>query len=177
MSTSRNITGKTRVLAILGWPVEHTLSPAMQNAEFERLALDYVYVPAAVAPEHLADCVKGLKAAGIAGFNVTIPHKQAVMPLLDEISDDAAQVGAVNTVKIEDGRLRGFNTDIDGWVRDIQEEILLERSSVCIVGSGGAARAIAVGKLVNPWGDDGYTASSASLPAARQRMAMNSESS
>lgn len=119
----------------------------MQNAEFERLSLDYVYVPAAVAPEHLVDCVKGLRAAGVAGFNVTIPHKQAILPLLDEVSQDAKLVGAVNTVKIEDGRLLGYNTDIDGWVRDVQEDILLDRSAVCLIGAGGAARAIAVGAL------------------------------
>ena len=147
MSTSRNITGRTRVLAILGYPVEHSLSPAMQNSEFERLGLDYVYIPAPVAPENLETSIRGLVAAGVAGFNITIPHKQAVLPLLDEVSDDARQVGAVNTIKVVDGKLQGYNTDIDGWVRDIQEEILLERSSVCIVGAGGAARAVAVGAL------------------------------
>lgn len=147
MSTSRNITGKTRVLAILGYPVEHSLSPAMQNAEFDRLGLDYVYVPAPVAPDNLEVCIKGLVAAGVAGFNVTIPHKQAVMRFLDEVSDDAALVGAVNTIKVENGRLHGYNTDIDGWVRDVQEDILLERSSVCLIGAGGAARAVAVGAL------------------------------
>ncbi len=147
MSTSRGITGKTRVLAILGHPVEHSLSPAMQNVEFDRLCLDYVYVPAAVAPENLELSIKGLIAAGLVGMNVTIPHKQNVMPFLDEISEDAAQVGAVNTIKLEDGKLKGYNTDIDGWVRDIQEDILLERNAVCIVGAGGAARAVAVGAL------------------------------
>lgn len=147
MSSSRNITGKTRVLAILGYPVEHSLSPAMQNSEFERLNLDYIYVPAPVAPANLEVSIKGLVAAGVVGFNVTIPHKQAVLPLLDEISEDAKLVGAVNTIKVVDGRLHGYNTDIDGWVRDIQEDILLERSSVCIVGAGGAARAVAVGAI------------------------------
>ncbi len=148
MSISRCITGKTRVLALLGHPVEHSLSPAMHNVEFERLCLDYVYVPAPVAPENLELSIKGLVAAGVVGMNVTIPHKQAVMPFLDEISEDAAQVGAVNTIKLEaDGSLKGYNTDIDGWVRDIQEDILLERNAVCIVGAGGAARAVAAGAL------------------------------
>lgn len=147
MSQSRNITGKTDVYAILGHPVEHSLSPAMQNAEFERLGIDSIYIPAPVHPDNLEMSLKGMVAAGVVGFNVTIPHKQAVMPFLDEISDDAALVGAVNTIKVENGRLLGFNTDIDGWIRDIQEDILLERSSVCIVGAGGAARAIAVGAL------------------------------
>ncbi len=148
MSSSRGITGKTRVLAILGHPVEHSLSPAMHNAEFERMGLDYVYVPAPVTLENLELSIKGLVAAGVVGMNVTIPHKQAVMPFLDEISDDASQVGAVNTIKLEaNGKLKGYNTDIDGWVRDIQEDILLERNAVCIVGAGGAARAVVVGAL------------------------------
>lgn len=145
MSASKNITGRTRVVVIIGHPVEHTLSPPMHNAEFERLGLDYVYIPASVAPADLELCVKGLVASGITGMNVTIPHKQAVLPLLDSISDDARLVGAVNTIKIEDGKLSGYNTDIDGWTRDIQEDILLERNAVCIVGAGGAARAVAAG--------------------------------
>lgn len=147
MSSSRNITGRTRVIAILGYPVEHSLSPAMQNLEFERLGLDYVYVPASIKPEHLETAIKGLVAAGVIGMNVTIPHKQAVLTLLDTVSDDAKLVGAVNTIHVVDGKLHGFNTDIDGWIRDIQEDILLDRSAVCIVGAGGAARAVAVGAL------------------------------
>lgn len=135
------------MLAVLGYPVEHSLSPAMHNSEFERLGLDYVYIPAPVSPENLEVCIRGLVAAGVAGFNVTIPHKQAVLPFLDKISDDAQLVGAVNTIKVEDGQLRGYNTDIDGWVRDVQEDILLERSSVCVLGAGGAARAVTVGAL------------------------------
>jgi shikimate dehydrogenase len=119
----------------------------MQNLEFERLGLDYVYVPASIKPENLELAVKGLVAAGVCGMNATIPHKQAIIPLLDSVSEDARLVGAVNTIKVEDGKLNGFNTDIDGWVRDIQEDILLERSAVCIVGAGGAARAVAVGAI------------------------------
>jgi len=147
LSSSRNITGKTRVIAILGYPVEHSLSPAMQNVEFERLGLDYVYVPASIKPENLELGIRGLVAAGIVGMNVTIPHKQAVLPLLTTTSDDARMVGAVNTIRVENGDLHGYNTDIDGWVRDIQEDILLERNAVCIVGAGGAARAVAVGAI------------------------------
>lgn len=149
MSSSRNITGSTKVVAILGFPVDHSLSPAMHNLEFERLGLDYVYVPASTRPENLEVSLMGLVAAGVVGMNVTIPHKQAVIPLLDSISDDAKLVGAVNTIKVVDGRLLGYNTDIDGWVRDIQEDILLERNAVCILGAGGAARAVAVGALAS----------------------------
>jgi len=147
MSSHRIITGKTGVLGIIGHPVTHSLSPAMHNAEFERLGLDYVYVPMSVAPESLEASVRGLVASGVLGFNVTIPHKQAIMPLLDRISDQARAVGAVNTVKISDGKSEGFNTDIDGWVGDIQEDILLDKASVAIVGAGGVSRAVAVGAL------------------------------
>src|SRR5690606_17684874 len=100
-----------------------------------------------IKPENLEMAIRGLVAAGVIGMNVTIPHKQAVLPLLDSVSDDAKLVGAVNTIRVVDGKLHGFNTDIDGWIRDIQEDILLDRSAVCIVGAGGAARAVAVGAL------------------------------
>ena len=85
LNMDRAVTGKTRVAGILGWPVEHTLSPAMHNAEFERLGLDYIYVAFPVAPENLESSFAGLANAGIAGLNITIPHKQKVMALVDEI--------------------------------------------------------------------------------------------
>jgi shikimate dehydrogenase len=147
MSSHRVITGKTGVLGIIGYPVTHSLSPAMHNAEFERLGLDFVYVPMSVSPESLETCVRGFAASGMIGFNVTIPHKQAVIALLDSVSDEARAVGAVNTVRIREGRMEGFNTDIAGWVDDIQEDILLDKAAVAIVGAGGAARAVAVGSL------------------------------
>lgn len=149
MSTGHiNITGKTKVLAILGDPVEHSLSPPMHNGEFDRLNLDYVYIPAGVKAEELEACVRGLAAAGVVGFNVTIPHKQNIMKYLTEISPEAQKIGAVNTVKIVDGVLHGYNTDAPGWVEDIQQDILLERNTLCMIGAGGAARAVAVGALL-----------------------------
>lgn len=145
MSASRSLTGRTTVLGVIGWPIEHSLSPTMHNAEFDRLGLDFVYVPFPVPPENLETAVRGLAAAGLAGFNVTIPHKQSVIACLDEISEDAQLIGAVNTVKLENGRSTGYNTDVQGWVDDIQQDILLKGSTMCLLGSGGAARALCVG--------------------------------
>ncbi|MGI8906429.1 MAG: shikimate dehydrogenase [Candidatus Sumerlaeaceae bacterium] len=144
MSIHKNVSGRTRVVGVIGWPVEHSLSPPMHNGEFERLGLDYLYAPFAVAPENLEQAVRGLVALGAAGFNITIPHKQKIMPLLDEVSPEAVVVGAVNTVRIENGRTTGSNTDVPGWSEDIQQDILLQGSSVCVLGAGGAGRAICV---------------------------------
>lgn len=116
----------------------------MQNAEFERLGLDYVYVPWEVHPEQLKTAVEGLFALNVAGFNVTIPHKQQVMAFLDEVTEEARMIGAVNTVVIRDGRSIGYNTDFRGWVEDIQQDIGLSGKSVFVIGAGGAARAICV---------------------------------
>ena len=112
------IRGDTQLTGLFGFPVRHTASPPMQNAGFEALGLPWVYLPLEVRPERLADAVRGTLALGFRGFNLTIPHKQAVMELLDEISDEAALIGAVNTVLItDDGACRGFNTDGRGLVR------------------------------------------------------------
>ncbi|HEY6838724.1 MAG TPA: shikimate dehydrogenase, partial [Geobacteraceae bacterium] len=105
------MSGKTGVLGIIGWPVAHSLSPLMQNAALEALGLDYVYVPFPVAPDALGAAVNGLRALGVAGFNVTIPHKEAIIPFLDQLSPEAAASGAVNTVKREGDTFVGYNTD------------------------------------------------------------------
>lgn len=139
----RAVTGRTRVAGIVGWPVEHSLSPPMHNAEYERLGLDWIYVPFAVEPDSLPEAVAGLRATGVAGFNVTIPHKQAVMACLDEVTDAALAVGAVNTVVFDENRRAvGHNTDAPGWIDDIQRDILLKGLAVCVLGAGGAGRAI-----------------------------------
>jgi shikimate dehydrogenase len=92
------ITGATKLLGVMGYPIEHSLSPVIQNAALQHLAVDYVYVPFAVPPVELAAVMQGLRAIDCRGFNVTIPHKQAVMEYLTEISDVARSIGAVNTV-------------------------------------------------------------------------------
>ncbi len=139
----RSITGKTKVLAIIGWPVEHSLSPLMQNAALEAAGLDFVFVPFAVMPEHLADAVAGLRNLNTAGFNVTIPHKTSIIPLLDEISPEAALIGAVNTVKRKGRRLIGYNTDSTGFLISLKRDLDFDPrgAHVLVIGAGGAARA------------------------------------
>jgi len=135
-------TGKTRVYGIIGWPVAHSLSPVMQNAALQAAALDAIYVPFAVEPEHLAAAIAGLRALHVSGFNVTVPHKTAVLPLLDELACTAVQAGAVNTVVNRNGRLIGHNTDGDGLVASLKHDLgcTVFGAQVVLVGAGGAAR-------------------------------------
>ena len=137
----------TMVLGIFGWPVAHSRSPAMHNAAAAALGLDLAYVPFAVRPEGLAAAVAGVRAMGIRGVNVTLPHKEHVIAHLDEITDTARAIGAVNTLVHEpDGRLRGDNTDAAGLVQSLIEAgVSLKGARVTILGAGGAARAAAVG--------------------------------
>lgn len=136
------LNGATKVLAIIGHPVEHSRSPAMQNAALAACGLDYVYVPFGVPPERLAEAVAGMRALGVAGFNVTIPHKIAVMAHLDALDESAEAAGAVNTVLNNEGRLIGYNTDGDGLVRSLAEDLGFTPGcgTIVIVGAGGAAR-------------------------------------
>jgi shikimate dehydrogenase len=144
MSRGR-ISGKTRLLALIGHPVGHSLSPAMHNASFVADGLDFVYVCLDVAPHELPAAVRGLAALKLRGFNVTMPHKRAMIPLVDELDESARVSGAVNTVVIGDSTLRGFNTDGGGMVMACQEAgIALSGKSVLLLGAGGTAAAIAV---------------------------------
>lgn len=133
----------TQLCGLLGNPVEHSLSPAIHNAAFEKLGLNFVYL--AFKVEDLPGAVKGLRALGnLRGFSVTIPHKVAIMPLLDEVEQTARNIGAVNTIVIENGRLLGSNTDASGALRALTEAgATLRGENVVLLGSGGAARAIA----------------------------------
>jgi shikimate dehydrogenase len=138
-----NITGKTQICALIGDPVEHSMSPAMHNAAYEKLGLGYVYVPFHVKPEGLARAVAGLRALNVRGFNVTIPHKVSVIPLLDGLDPLAEKIGAVNTVVNENGELRGHNTDAEGFLRALLASGIKPRGkSSVVVGAGGASRAI-----------------------------------
>src|SRR5215210_9252707 len=141
----RMISGKTRLLAVFGQPVSHSLSPAMHNAAFAEDGLDFVYVCLDVDPADLPAAVKGAEALKFRGFNVTMPHKRSMIPLVDELDEGARISGAVNTVVIEDSILRGYNTDGGGMVMACEEAgIELSGQRVLILGAGGAAAAIAV---------------------------------
>lgn len=134
-----------QMVGLLGHPVGHSYSPRMHNVAFQALGLPYVYQAFDVQPQNLAEAVRGMRALGFRGFNVTIPHKVAVMSLLDEQSEEATGIGAVNTVVIgEDGKLYGTNTDGLGYLRSLREEtgIHLRGAKVVLLGAGGAARAV-----------------------------------
>lgn len=133
------------MVGIIGYPVSHSLSPAMHNTEFSHLDLDFVYLAWEVAPGHVPEAVRGLRVLGAVGFNVTVPHKQSVVAELDCLSEEAKQIGAVNCVRFEGGRSVGYNTDADGWREDVEQVLALKGLSVCVVGAGGAARAVAIG--------------------------------
>jgi shikimate dehydrogenase len=137
------LTGETSVYGIIGYPVKHSLSPLMQTAAFQHLGIDAVYVPFEVNPGNLEEAVKGLKALNVKGFNVTVPHKENIVEHLDFLSEDAEFLQAVNTVKNEDGKLIGYNTDADGFLKSLIEEgEELQEKRVTILGAGGAARAV-----------------------------------
>src|SRR5262245_31017020 len=110
------ITGETEVYGVLGHPVRHSLSPVIHNTAFSALGLDCCYLPFDVEPKNLLKGVQGLAALGIKGFNLTIPHKETIIPILDEVTPEAARIGAVNTVLVRKGRLIGYNTDGLGFV-------------------------------------------------------------
>ena len=132
--------------AVIGDPIEHSKSPAMHNAWFEEMTIDAAYIPVHVTPESLEAAVAGFKTLGASGWNVTIPHKTAIIPYLDELDELAAKMGAVNTVvRTKDGKLKGYNTDGIGFVRSLEEAVGTHHKDkpVLLIGAGGAARGIA----------------------------------
>ncbi|MEA3545345.1 MAG: shikimate dehydrogenase [Thermodesulfobacteriota bacterium] len=141
-----SISGQSRIYGLLGDPVAHSLSPTMQNHAFHVHGIDAVYVPFHVFPNDLSAAVEGLRALNIAGVNVTIPHKEKILPLLDQIDPTAQLIGAVNTVVNNDSLLTGYNTDATGFIRSIDHELdfISEGREVLLLGAGGACRAAAV---------------------------------
>lgn len=136
-------TGRTKNLGVMGWPIAHSLSPVLQNAALKEAGLDYAYVALPVPSEQLSAAVAGIRAMGFRGVNVTVPHKSEIIPLLDEVDEDARLIGAVNTVVNEDGILKGYNTDAIGFLEALKSEgYALEGKRVCLLGAGGAARAV-----------------------------------
>jgi shikimate dehydrogenase len=133
------IGGATRLVGLIGDPVDHSLSPLMQNAAFAAVALDWAYVPLPVKRERLEEAVAGLEALGFAGANVTIPHKTAVVGYCDELDDVAARAGSVNTLVARDGRVLGSSTDGLAVVGLVEAE----GARVLVLGAGGGAQAVA----------------------------------
>lgn len=140
-----DINSSTKLYGIFGHPVKHSFSPPMHNAAFGKLGLNCVYLAFDILPENLSDAVESIRQLNIQGVNVTIPHKQEIMNYLDEISDEATYTGAVNTVRNIDGKLYGHNTDVGGFLDDLEYELGLYDfygTSACLIGAGGAARAV-----------------------------------
>ncbi len=134
----------TKIYGIFGHPVSHSLSPVMHNSAFAVLGLDCVYLAFDIRPEKIGHAADAVRTLGIMGINITIPHKESIIPHLDEISPDAKLTGAVNTVKNEDGKLSGYNTDVGGFLRAVEEDLgsKPEGANVFLLGAGGAARAV-----------------------------------
>jgi shikimate dehydrogenase len=141
------ISGKAALAGVLGWPVSHSKSPLLHNYWFERYHVDGVYVPLPVAPPDLAAVTSALPKMGFRGCNVTLPHKEAMLRLVDEVDPPAAEIGAVNTVLVDaDGKLRGLNTDGIGFLAHLDASVAgwrNEAGRVVLIGAGGAARALA----------------------------------
>jgi shikimate dehydrogenase len=136
---------------ILGFPLGHSISPAMQNAAFKANGLDWEYSLYEVAPKELEKAITLLRETDIIGFNVTIPHKEAVIPLLDDVSGEARQIGAVNTVVNNNGELVGFNTDGTGFILSLLNDAKFDPKGkkAVVIGAGGASRAVSNLLMIN----------------------------
>lgn len=141
-----HIDGLTKIVGVFGSPVAHTASPAMHNAAFEAMGMNWVYVAFHVEPQHLEPALRGALDMGFTGLNLTVPHKILALDLVDEVHSEARKLGAVNTILIGHGKLRGFNTDGYGISHAIKEDfgVTLQDRRVLVLGAGGAGRAIAV---------------------------------
>jgi len=148
--SANTISGKTNLVGVIGWPVSHSVSPAMHNAAFADIGLDWCYIPLPVPTEpaeRIGEALHGLRALGLRGANVTVPHKQSVMPHLDWLTPAAQAIGAVNTIRVEaDGQLSGDNTDARGFVADLRDHgVDPAGKRALVLGAGGSARAIVFG--------------------------------
>ena len=135
-----------KTFAVIGDPIDHSLSPTIHNAAYRELKIECTYIAYRVIQGDLAAGIESLKKIKISGFNVTIPHKIEMMKYLDNVDENCKKIGAVNTVLNDDGILRGFNTDMDGFLEPIKrKEINIKNSKILLLGAGGAARAIVAG--------------------------------
>ena len=145
------IDGETQLVGVMGWPIAHSLSPAMHNAAFDALGMNWCYVPLPVHPTQVAAAIAGLRALSFRGCNVTVPHKEAVIPYIDRLPPHVARFGAVNTLILDrDERgqctISGENTDVQGFVHALQQSgVDLRSRRVLVVGAGGAARGVIYG--------------------------------
>ncbi len=146
MELDKRVNGSTKLTGLIGNPVEHTVSPVLHNTLFTMMGMNGIYIPLKPGRESLGNAVAGLKAAGFTGFNVTIPFKEAILEYLDETSEEVRLLGTANTVHIKDGRLIGHNTDGDGFLRAFRKQTGTDTRgrTICILGAGGTARALAV---------------------------------
>ncbi|NJD22280.1 MAG: shikimate dehydrogenase [Melioribacter sp.] len=143
MQSQNKFNHNTKIVGIIGHPIKHSYSPLMQNIAFELTGQNYIYLPFDVPANSLKDTLKGIVALGIKGFNVTLPLKEKILPLLKDVTEEANIVGAVNTVTNEDGILRGYNTDVLGVVESLnpfKDEIA--GAKVSVIGAGGASRSV-----------------------------------
>jgi shikimate dehydrogenase len=138
-----DLSGKTKIIGIFGYPIEHTLSPQMHNNAFHAMGLDMCYLAFKVLPKDLPDALRAIRALNMLGVNITVPHKENIIPMLDRVDEEAAFIGAVNTVVNAEGKLTGYNTDGRGFMSSLSErKISVEDRDIIIIGAGGAARAI-----------------------------------
>ncbi len=143
LELAMEINGETKLTGIIGYPLTYTISPHLHNAAFDALGLNIKYVPMVVNPEFLPSAVSGLKALGFIGVNVTMPHKERIMGLLDHLDREAEMIGAVNTVVFRDGAALGYNTDGRGFIEALSEAGFSPGGTkAAVIGAGGAARAV-----------------------------------
>lgn len=136
----------TKTFAVIGDPIDHSLSPSIHNAAFKALGMDCTYIAYRIPRGELGEGVESLKKIGVAGFNVTIPHKIEMMRYLDDASEECRMIGATNTVSNDSGRLRGYNTDMEGFIDPIRRRgLAIQGQRALVIGAGGAARAIVAG--------------------------------
>ena len=151
-----SLSNDLRTYCIIGDPIDHSLSPAMHNAAFKMLKVNCTYIAFRIGKDELEAGLASLRKINIAGFNVTMPHKVTIIPLIDDLDETCIKIGAVNTVNNENGKFKGYNTDIHGFIEPIKRrKIDLKNKTVLLIGSGGAARAAitalmdeSVGKIV-----------------------------
>ena len=139
----KNINSKTKILGIFGHPIEHSLSPIIHNKWFEKYKLNCIYTAFDVLPENLKSAVNSIKTLNIFGVNVTVPHKVNIMKYLDFTDSNAKNIGSVNTIVNKNNKLFGYNSDYEGFIKDLKtNNINLKNKNILIVGAGGAAKAI-----------------------------------